>query len=234
MRPRIALTLGRPTRERADSERRYVDALEGAGAEVIVVRPSDPIPSAIAGLLLAGGGDVAAARYGDEETDCRSVEEARDELELTLAARFMELDLPILGICRGFQVLNVAHAGRLIQDVAGHAADGRLIQHHDVRPLEGSRLALATGGRPLAVNSRHHQAVDLGTLGHRLVATAMVGELVEAFEATDRRWVVGVQWHPERAGEVSPGAGRLIDALVAESARTGSERADPDAAAVAS
>jgi putative glutamine amidotransferase len=87
-----------------------------------------------------------------------------------------------------------------------------------VRP--GSRLAKATGGAPLTVNSRHHQAVTNDTLGRGLVPTASVDGLVEAFELADRRWVVGVQWHPERTSEVSPEARRIFDAFVLEAART--------------
>jgi putative glutamine amidotransferase len=128
----------------------------------------------------------------------------------------------VLGICRGFQILNVVRDGTLVQDVAGHRPDERegLVEHHNVTVRPGSRLARATGGAPLTVNSRHHQAVTKETIGRGLVATAVVDDLVEAFELTDRRWVVGVQWHPERTSEVSLEARRIFDAFVQEAART--------------
>jgi len=84
----------------------------------------------------------------------------------------------------------------------------------------GSRRAKPTGGAPITLNSRHLQAVTKDTLGHGLVATVVVDDLVEAFELDDKRWVVGVQWHPERTSEVSPEARRIFDAFVQEAART--------------
>jgi putative glutamine amidotransferase len=119
-------------------------------------------------------------------------------------------------------VLNVVREGTLVQDVPGHRPEERdgLVEHRDVIVRPGSRLAKATGGRPLTVNSRHHQAVTKNTLGRGLVATVEVDGLIEAFELDDRRWVVGIQWHPERTAEVSPEARRIFDAFVQEAART--------------
>jgi putative glutamine amidotransferase len=89
---------------------------------------------------------------------------------------------------------------------------------HQVQPIAGSLLAQATGDRRQTVNSRHHQAVTREVLGEGLVVTVEVDGLVEAFEATDRRWVVGVQWHPERKWEVSPESVAIFDAFVAAAA----------------
>jgi putative glutamine amidotransferase len=218
-RPRIALTLSRPQSPTADGNNDYREALERAGAEVVALYPGDEVPQDVDGLLLDGGGDIDPGRYRDDEVGSADIDPERDELEFAIARQAIERDLPVLGICRGFQVLNVVRGGKLVQDVSGHAEPGYpLIQHYDVRPLVGSRLDRVTGGRAITVNSRHHQAVTTGILGTDLVATAEVDGLVEAFEATDRRWVVGVQWHPERKHEVSVEAADLIDAFVAEAA----------------
>jgi putative glutamine amidotransferase len=219
--PRIALTLSRPSPLQEQSHNRYRDALERAGAQVIVLHPGDAIPADIDGVVLSGGGDVAPDRYGDDDIACSDVDPDRDELELAIARAAIERDLPVLGICRGFQVLNVVRGGKLVQDVPGHKPHQRegLIRHDGVHPRAGSLLAQATGAGPMTVNSRHHQAVTQDVLGEGLRVTAEIDGLVEAFEATDRRWVVGVQWHPERTAEVSEDAVRIFDALVAEAAR---------------
>jgi putative glutamine amidotransferase len=143
----------------------------------------------------------------------------RVELELAAARYAVERDLAVFGICRGFQLLNVVRGGQLVQHIDDHnpiERDG--VVPHQVQPLAGSLLAQATGDRPQTVNSRHHQAVTREVLGERLVVTVEVDGLVEAFEATDRRWVVGVQWHPERKWEVSPESVAIFDAFVAAAA----------------
>ena len=222
VRPRIALTLARPSAFHGASHQRYRDALESAGADLIVLHPGDPVPTDLDGLCLSGGGDIESARYGDANVACADVDTDRDALEIAIARAAIERDLPVLGICRGFQILNVVRDGSLIQDVSGHRPEERegLVEHRNVGVRPGSRLAMATGGAPLTVNSRHHQAVTEGTLGRGLVATVVIDGLVEAFELDDRRWVVGVQWHPERTAEVSPEARRIFDAFVQEAART--------------
>ena len=221
VRPRIALTLSRRSALQQVTHQRYREALESAGADLIALHPGDPIPDDIDGLCLSGGGDIRADRYGETEVACADVDAERDALELEIARTAVERDLPVLGICRGFQILNVLRGGKLVQDVAGHRPEERegLIEHHGVAVRPGSRLAAATGG-VLTVNSRHHQAVTAETLGRDLQPTAVVDDLVEAFEATDRTWVVGVQWHPERTNEVSLEARRIFDAFVREAART--------------
>jgi putative glutamine amidotransferase len=222
VRPRIALTLSRATPLQQASHQRYRDALEREGAHVVALHPGDPMPDDVDALCLSGGGDIEARRYGEEDLACADVDPDRDALELDLARAAIDRDLPVLGICRGFQVLNVAYGGRLLQDVAGHRPEERegLVEHRDVRVAAGSRLAAATGTGPLVVNSRHHQAVTRDTLGRGLEPTVIIDDLVEAFEAPDKRWVVGVQWHPERTGEVSAEARRIFGAFVGEAART--------------
>jgi putative glutamine amidotransferase len=220
--PRIALTLSRPSALHEASHRRYRDALESVGADLVVLYPGDPVPDDVDGVCISGGGDIESARYGEADMACADVDPERDALEIAIAKTAILRDLPVLGICRGFQVLNVVREGTLVQDVPGHRPEERegLVEHRDVIVRPGSRLAKATGGRPLTVNSRHHQAVTEDTLGRGLVPTVVIDGLVEGFELDDRRWVVGIQWHPERAREVSPEARRIFDAFVQEAART--------------
>ena len=180
VRPRIALTLSRPTPLHQASHQRYRDALERVGADVVALHPGDAMPEDVDALCLSGGGDIEPSRYGEEDIACSDVDTDRDSLELTLARNAIDRDLPVLGICRGFQILNVAYGGRLLQDVAGHKPEERegLVEHRDVRVAAGSRLAAAIGSRPLVVNSRHHQAVTREGLGHGLVPTVVVDDLV--------------------------------------------------------
>src|SRR2546426_5672881 len=222
VRPRIALTLARPSAFHGAAHQRYRDALERAGADLVVLHPGDPVPTDIDGLCLSGGGDIESARYGEADVACADVDTDRDALEIEIAKDAIERDLPVLGICRGFQVLNIVRDGSLIQDVPGHRPEERegLVEHRDVIVRSGSRLAKATGGAPLRVNSRHHQAVTKDTLGRGLVATVVVDDLVEAFELDDRRWGGGGEGDPQRTREGSPQGRRVLDAFVQEAART--------------
>jgi putative glutamine amidotransferase len=150
------------------------------------------------------------------------VDPDRDRTELDLTRKALARDVPVLGVCRGFQLLNVAFDGTLVQDIAGHRSTDHVT--HRVTPAKDSRLAKACGEQELVVNSRHHQAVTSKELGGSLRPTAFVGELIEAFESDRHRWVVGVQWHPERVGASEEGvddnAARIFDAFVAEATRT--------------
>jgi putative glutamine amidotransferase len=221
--PLIALTVS-ATRTAANlaARERYVRALSGAGAEVVVVEPHQALPDAIAGICLSGGGDIAPERYGDvdRESVCENVVPERDELELSATRRALDADLPILGICRGFQVLNVALGGTLAMDVKGHQAKDDEVIAHVVRPAAGSKLADATSAEDMRVNSRHHQAVTEDRLAPSLRPTVFHDGLVEAFESPEHRWVVAVQWHPERTAEVDEAAARIFGAFVAEASRT--------------
>jgi putative glutamine amidotransferase len=220
--PRIALTTPVPTSE-SETYARYRLALERAGAAVVEVRPGDAIPEDIDGLCLSGGPDIDPSRYGeaDDGVEREHVSPERDELELALARRALDGDLPVLAICRGFQVLNVAMHGALVQDVAGHRSTDHAT--HRVVATPGSRLAEACGAAPMSVNSRHHQAVTAKKLASGLTPTTTVGELVESFESTQHRWVVGVQWHPERVRAddepVDENAARIFAAFVAAASR---------------
>ncbi|MEA2149939.1 MAG: putative glutamine amidotransferase [Solirubrobacteraceae bacterium] len=208
--------------------RSYVDAVHRAGALALLLAPDpalaedpDEILDRIDGLMLVGGADLDPRSYGAKAHPLTigSVPE-RDAFEIALADRALARDLPVLGICRGMQVLNVARGGTLHQhlpEVVGHEEHRRVLgsfdgADHDVRLAAGSLAARAAGEERHATKSHHHQAVD--RVGEGLVVTgwAEMDELPEAIELPGSRFALGVQWHPE-ADETS----RLIAALVAES-----------------
>jgi putative glutamine amidotransferase len=169
------------------------------------------------GLVLAGGQDVDPESYGRAPAvEGAWVHRGRDAHELALLSAARSAGLPVLGVCRGLQIANVAMGGDLVEHVDGHDAGARFaLDLHPVRVEEGTLLARATGGGELAVNSLHHQAVGALASGLRPTASAADG-LPEAAEALEGPWLVAVQWHPELMGAV-PGGQDLFDALVRES-----------------
>ncbi|HMF74882.1 MAG TPA: gamma-glutamyl-gamma-aminobutyrate hydrolase family protein [Bryobacteraceae bacterium] len=182
----------------------YEEAARAGGMEPVAVCVSDSMPAGgFAGLLLTGGTDVNPALYGAvarPETDDPDDERDRVELEQIQAA--MTRNLPILGICRGLQLLNVYHGGTLIQHIDGTAKhDPEKADHagpaHEVRFEAGSRLAEIAGGMRWLVNSRHHQAVEKAGRGLRISARDSEDATVEGLERPDKHFVVAVQWHPE-------------------------------------
>lgn len=211
----------------------YLDAIRRAGAEPIAIDPTDAMPDEFDGLCLSGGGDIDPARYGEVNIKSEDIDRDRDALELALLERALARDIPILGICRGFQLLNVHFGGSLEQHHLGHSPkyppEGALVAddptgadavRHVTQAEPGTRLAAACGDEAFDVNSSHHQVITLDRLAAELQATARVGELVEALESPDHRWVVGVQWHPERTAQVAAAATRIFDAFVAAAERT--------------
>ena len=215
--------------------RSYVDAVQRAGATALmlppdeaVVREPDLVLDVIDGLMLAGGADIDPSAYG-EPPHPKTVETVpeRDRFELALARRALERDIPFLGICRGMQVMNIACGGSLIQDLPerfGHHDHRRVPgsfdgADHDVRLAEGSLAARAAGEQLHSTKSHHHQGVD--RIGDELVVSgwSVMDELPEAIELPDRRFALGVQWHPE-ADQTST----MIAALVAEAGERAGER----------
>jgi putative glutamine amidotransferase len=184
---------------------------EAAGLDVEVVDTWDASSdaSAYAGLILPGGGDIDPAQYGGEASDALyDVNPIQDDLDFGIARSALDAGIPVLGICRGLQVLNVIHGGSLVEDLPatdvehgeGPAAgsDGIAWAWHPVGLLRGCALADEVGDDRMPVASGHHQGI--GSLGHGLVATAVAEDgLVEAFETPDRS-VIAVQWHPEALG----------------------------------
>ncbi len=223
----------------------YLASVEQAGAKPRVLEVGESprkVIGEIDGLLLTGGGDVDPVFYGeDRHSTVEDAEPGRDEFELDLAQRAMTEHLPVLAICRGAQVMNVAAGGSLVQDIPS-ALDESLPHTvattsdaiaHDVAITPGSQLARALGpaidsGLTCRVNSRHHQSVS--RVGKGLVAAANSPDgVVEAIEKPDSPFCVGVQWHPEnfcRSGEFNP----LFEAFVAAAAERMRQRtavADP-------
>lgn len=195
----------------------YVRALERAGVVPVVVPPlADPRSAAPAllarvdGLLLSGGEDIAPACYGAAPHPALGeTHDGRDATELALVAEARRRATPVLAICRGIQLLNVALGGTLVQDIPAQrpspvrhdAGAARAARVHEVSIVEGSRLRDALGAGRISVNSLHHQAVDRVAAALRVTARADDG-LVEGVEAADAGWwAVGVQWHPEELAD---------------------------------
>ncbi|HEY6891156.1 MAG TPA: gamma-glutamyl-gamma-aminobutyrate hydrolase family protein [Solirubrobacter sp.] len=192
--------------------RGYAEAVQRAGGIAVMLPPdpdlSDPASylSFLDGLILAGGAD-----YGEVPD--------RDAFEIALGLAALDADLPLLGVCRGMQLMNLARGGTLIEhlpDVVGHE-DHRLVPgafgDHDVRLADGSLAARAAGELTHPTKSHHHQGVDQIGDGFQVTGWAVVDELPEALEDPSRRFALGVQWHPE-----ADPAAREIAALV-EAAR---------------
>ncbi len=190
----------------------YVTALESAGLVPLIVPPlsndraAAAVLDSVSGLVLTGGEDVDPTRYGEHRHEkVRSVNAARDATEAALVAEARARGMPVLAICRGIQILNVALGGTLVQDISsqckteiGHDEDGpRDSRSHEVSVEPGSLIAEAMGTENLTVNSFHHQSVKRVADGMRVTARSPDG-VIEGIESTDERWwVMAVQWHPE-------------------------------------
>jgi putative glutamine amidotransferase len=224
--------------------RSYVEAVQQAGALALMLPPDErllehpeEVLELIDGLVLAGGADIDPFSYGEEpHPETIDTVPERDRFEIALVRAAIERDLPVLGICRGMQLINIAYGGTLMQHLPerfGHHEHLRVPgtfdgADHDVDLLEGSLAARAAGETHHATKSHHHQGVDRLGRGLRITGCSSMDGLPEAIEMPDRRFVLGVQWHPE-ADETS----RVVGALVAEAQRGRSPRrataVDPDA-----
>jgi len=210
--------------------RTYVEAVTTAGgAPVLIPLNLDEgalraIYEQLDGLLLAGGEDVHPKHYGEAVHEkCGQSDEARDAVELTLAGWALDEGLPVLGICRGIQVLNVAAGGTLYQDIASQAPGSlkhdcwpdypRKYLAHQVTVNGDSHLAVIMGQSRVGVNSTHHQAVKDLAPSFRVVAQATDG-LIEAIEDRDHPFALGVQWHPEELVEDAPPMRLLFEEFV--------------------
>lgn len=212
--------------------RRYADSVAKAGGIPVLLPPVPGVEHAVArldGLLLSGGGDIDPAEFGAAAAaETSGIRPARDAAELALVSAALGRQLPVLGICRGLQVLNVALGGTLHQHLPalvghdGHAPVPGGFGSHLVRVAAGSGLAAVLGGPgeldEMPVLTHHHQAID--RLGAGLTATAWTADgMIEAVElaapdGSDRPWLaMAVQWHPEAGTDP-----RLFDALIAAAA----------------
>lgn len=216
--PRIGVTRWDDVPDEA--RERYWSRIVEAGGEVVDINESAAgrlakiVPS-LDGLVLTGGIDVDPVVYGaPRHIKVKEVDRGRDDMEIAALRLALDADLPVLAICRGHQVLNVTFGGQLLQhiDSGEHRADFRTEGHpsrwHDLSIEDGSRLGAVYGATNLRVNSRHHQAVTADVLAPGLRPVAYAGDhgvdLIEGLESEQHRWVVGVQWHPERPEEHEP------------------------------
>jgi putative glutamine amidotransferase len=208
----------------------YVDAVIRAGAAPLLIpNVTDKallrtLYDRLDGLLLSGGGDIDPSYYGESRHEkCGLPSPERDETELTLIRWAIDEGMPLLAICRGIQVLNVALGGTLYQDLQAQAPEAerhswspgypRDYIAHAVSIGPQTRLARIVGADPLPVNSFHHQAIKDVAPGLTVTARAP-DQIIEAVEANGQAFVVGVQWHPEGLARDDVRAQRLFDALV--------------------
>ena len=209
----------------------YLSALEPWGAEPVLLLPdrsteADWSSLHLDGLLVTGGEDIDPEYYGKPKNSQVGLKlnESRDRLEFPLLRQALDQDLPILGIGRGLQSLNVVTGGSVIQDILGHQVVGDSesgdSEYHRIWISPGSKLASVLGsGGQVRVNSSHHQGIREAQKSQFLVASAysINDTIIEALESPYHKWVVGVQWHPESQREVPKQFQRLFYALVLES-----------------
>ena len=213
--------------------RAYASAVQRAGGLALMLPPDERLADEpddaldlLDGLLIAGGCDIDPASYGAEpEPETSGTTPDRDRFEIALGRRALARDMPLLGVCRGMQMLNVIAGGTLAQHLPDRLGHDRhrhtpgVFADHEVALADGSLAARATGETRHAVKSHHHQGVD--RLGDGLVVSGRAAEddLPEAIELPDRRFALGVLWHPEEDAR-----SRVIGALVEEArARRGAE-----------
>lgn len=224
MRPLVAVTTtidpqgGDYKRPRVALYASYLAPLERVGLTPVLITPAHSeeairqLVEMCEGLVLSGGDDIDPSQYGHEPIpELGQVNPPRDTAELRALGVAIERDLPVLGICRGHQLLNVYFGGTLCQDIGvemteavSHVQAGPWEAHqHEVSVEPGTRLAAALGRDRLEINSFHHQAIRRPADNLEITARADDG-LIEAVESRDHKWVVGVQWHPERHEATAP------------------------------
>jgi gamma-glutamyl-gamma-aminobutyrate hydrolase PuuD len=214
----------------------YVEAVERAGGRPLLVPPAedgvDETLEAVDGLIFSGGSDLEPEMYGQEpHEETSDVVRERDEAELALLSAALQRDMPVLAICRGSQVLNVALGGDLIQHLPEVVGDEKhkhapgVFADHDVEVEPGTRIAELLGDRA-PVKSHHHQG--FGRLGEGLIESARAEDgTIEAVEAPTRRFTLGVLWHPEAGEDL-----RLFEELVREAREYRASRPPQGSAAV--
>lgn len=202
----------------------YAAALTAAGCEIEVERTSATQSAArwlqgMSGLMLTGGGDVDPALYGEaRHVETEDPDGERDAEEMELLREALALDLPVLAICRGLQVLNVYQGGTLVQHLPTSARhvrrDGeRSAPAHEVRIEPDTLLSEIVGSPTAQVNSRHHQAIGVLGKGLRVSARDVEDGIIEAVELPGRSFVLAVQWHPEDQAPCAPEQFRIFESF---------------------
>ena len=222
MRVVIAMPRMRTDPEPTVAQSKYIESLARAGAGMRWVELSDPeqaVQDALTcdGLLLPGGGDMDPKFYGQARIPaCGEPNLLRDAAEPLLLRAFLAADKPVLGICRGIQVMNAVLGGDLYQDIKPFEHlphNDHWTKVHTVTVRRGTLLSRILGQDTVLVNSQHHQAVDRVAPGFTLAALSEDG-IVEAIEKPDARFCLGVQWHPEWLSDADPAMQSLFDAFV--------------------
>lgn len=225
VRPTIAVTLGYDLPRNPGQlgvRGAVLETLAAAGASLRLISAIDRQPlddtfyQGIDGLVLPGGPDPHPSRWGEPVHPATNIDEARDGLEYAVFAGCLERGIPVLGVCRGLQLVNVALGGTLVQDlppgpVEHRGPADRTVLAHELQLLEGSRIAGICGRTELRVNTAHHQAI--GRLGEHLVASGWAEDgCIEAIEwdGEDDQWLVAVQYHPEDLHPAEPAHLRLF------------------------
>lgn len=236
MRPLIGLNtsltdMTDPLRAKAVCHIKYIDAVSGAGGIPVILPPYTDrsmlfdVISRLDGFCLIGGPDYDPRKYGGRPQPADEVMDGRRHtFDIELAEILLnEKNMPVLGVCGGHQLINIALGGALVQDIATdwksttsatltHSDDERKetplagnVFRHDVRLAPGSLIARVVGANSVETNSFHHQAVQPDRIGRGLVATGWAPDgVIEAIESSEKPFVLGVQWHPERQTEASP------------------------------
>ena len=235
--PRVGISVSTLWYDRAQVHRAPYDlALRRAGANVVTIEPQDgesieKLLDSVDGILLAGGGDVDPKLFGGDPEKSKWVDRERDDFEIDLIRRAEKRGLPVLGICRGCQVLAVSHEGTLTP-LEGETADlhgitRKSLSAHDVTVEPGSRLHGIVGGELKGVTSFHAQAVDKPGSQLKVVAWGEDGS-VEAVERPGDRFVIGIQWHMELQSLADEDALALFRALVEEARKFRAKRKKGD------
>jgi putative glutamine amidotransferase len=242
MRPTVAVTLGYDLPRNPGQlgvRGAILETLVGVGASLRLVAGLGPEPlddavfDGLHGLVLPGGPDPHPSRWGEPVHPATVIDEARDRLEYALLAGCVERGIPVLGVCRGLQLINVALGGTLIQDLPHEPLDhrgpaDRRVLAHELRLLAGSRMEAITQRAHLRVNTAHHQAI--GRLGDGLVASGWAEDgCVEAIEwLADDYWLVAVQYHPEDLHPADPAHLRLFTTFLTRAREFGQVRRNLD------
>ena len=208
---------------------RYCEAISSRGYDHIVIGPTGgkTLPEHLHGVILTGGLDIGPNIYGedtDPEADVR-ISSERDEWEIPILKQALANNMPILGICRGMQLLNVVFGGKLIQDLSGHRnieyPDDKSV-FHQIYLSPGTKLAAIMGsGGFIRVNSQHHQGLGEAQKAPSLLASAysLDDGIIEAIESPNHDWVIGVQWHNEIEEELYKTFGNIFQAFLERSDR---------------
>jgi putative glutamine amidotransferase len=206
----------------------YSEAVLAAGGAPLIIPAAQNeesiqgILNRVSGLILSGGPDLHPRFYGEQPLEgLGEIDETLDLMELEVAKAAVAKDLPVLAVCRGIQVLNVSQGGTLYQDIAsgvpacishGQKAD-KAVLTHTVRIERETRLVAIVGKEEIWVNSKHHQAIKAAAPALTVSARASDG-IIEAVEHPERRFVLGVQWHPEGTWRHDPPSRKLFQALI--------------------